>query len=369
MLLHLIILFLTSHIAHPQRATKSVRLSHSNTYQDGAGLMINFNEVKTINNEWQVNVLSQDKWHFVIFLDNTFGFDENYDSSVKITVNTNNRNWYPGNELLFGFTSQNREYVSFLIPMSVEVNSYVPNQIYPSCSHSQFGGSSQLFASGDVSSMAQRDRMCDIAAGSCANWKNMIPPNTGFPPLSQFSFILENHPNSGTLDIKLDSSSFPPGFIQTCTFGQTFSTNTRGLKIYIAGNDPGTQYSISSFDIQSAVLTPTHDPTIPPTMKPTNNPIKPPTYNPTYNPIKSPTNNPNKPPTNNPTHNPIKPPTYTPTLRTFDPTIRPSYAPSIGTINPSISPTNNPTTQGPTKPPLPNGYQWGTYNQLCPLNS
>ncbi len=34
------------------------------------------------------------------------------------------------------------------------------------------------------------------------------------------------------------------------------------------------------------------------------------------------------------------------------------------TVNPTKPPTSNPTTGAPTKQPVPDGYQWGSHDQL-----
>eukprot|EP01084_Bolivina_argentea_P311857 539861_1 len=297
MLVHLIILLPLIHNIFSQRtvSTKSVRLTPSATYVDGVSIITGFNEVQLTNNQWLVTTTTQNRWHFIMFIDQSFAFDPYLTSQLKITINTNQNSWYPGNELLFGFTSTNTQYISAYIPMSPEVNEYLPNQIYPACNQSPLSG--QPFAPGDIASIPKYDRSCDIAGGSCANWRNMIPPNIGHTPQKSFSFILQNRPLTNNLDISFDSTSYPPGLLQTCTFGTTFPINTRGLKIYIASNDPGSIYTINSFDIESILIEPTPSPTPAPTNNPTNNP----TPSPTQYPTPTPTGMPTPTPTNIPT--------------------------------------------------------------------
>eukprot|EP01084_Bolivina_argentea_P311858 539862_1 len=225
-------------------------------------VITNINDVNLYGDQWLVNTQSEDQWQFIVLIDPSYGFHDKFSSSIIFTVNSNQAEFFPGDELIFGVTASNAEYISFKIPLSVEQ----PNQIYPLCNPSKT--STQLFATGDISSIPQTDRDCDIAGGSCANWGRMIPPNGAFAPSSPITFEFENHPETDTLSVYFHTHSFASGFQQICHFGNSFLTN-HGLKIYISGSNPLHTYTISSFDIQSHVQYPTQEPTLQPSNSPT----------------------------------------------------------------------------------------------------
>merc|ERR1719242_1662860 len=129
---------------------------------------------------------------------------------------------------------------------------------------------------------------------------------------------------------------------------------------------------------------PTDNPTPAPTAIPTNNPSTDPTPAPTSNPTPSPSNKPTMSPSNYPTETPTLPslaPSESPTMPSMNPTSSPSNNPSQSptkhptmypTKAPSLYPTMAPTlpsmppTLSPTPQPVPDGFQWGAFGQLCP---
>eukprot|EP01084_Bolivina_argentea_P244721 409913_1 len=326
---------LTITIKNTYAIIKSVQLTPFNKQINDTKVITNINEIITINNglEWGAFFSSQNQWQYIIFVDHTFGFDEYVDSSLRFTVKMNAPTPNINDALLLGFTSTNREYIAFKIPLAGNA----PNQIIPACHQSPI--SIQPFTTGDIASIPTFNHRL---------WQNMIPqrpPGTYESP-SWLSFTLENHPDTNTMSIYFDTNTNPTNFRQTCHFGAIFPNNN--LKIYLTGINPIQTYTISSFDIQSRFGNgnfPTENPTVSPTKQPTNSPSNFPTFSPTIN-TNIPTISPTKFPTVTPTFYPTAFPTVQPTLNpsisptTKFPTKNPSYNP---TNNPSISPSNNPS--------------------------
>eukprot|EP01084_Bolivina_argentea_P025757 47898_1 len=345
---HLLLLSILISTTSSQTVVKSVYMSAPttplNTRSNGATLFANIAEVKRYNDDWSVQVLSQSTWQFIVSLDDTFGFDPYVQSAISITMNASA---ITTDELLFGFTTDNTHYVSVSVPMD---NSFRSNRIYPSCTPSVV--STRPFAEGDIASIPNFDRNCDISGGSCLWWANMIPPNHEFSTQMPITFILEHNPVSHTLSVFLEEVS-SPGFAQRCVFGEGFQANG-GLKVYIAGNNALETFSVSSFDVKATVRDPTTSPTTDPTVSPTVYPTVSPTVNPTED-TTNPTANPSISPTLNPsiaTANPSNTPTVSPSaVPTGSPTDVPTFNPStVPTVNPSNTPTVSPSAV-PTGPP------------------
>eukprot|EP01084_Bolivina_argentea_P279848 478493_1 len=289
-LLSLLPLLLT--ICHCQTPQKSETLTPTNTNSNGARVMTHLQEVKASTNEWQVTVQHQYTWQFILILDNSWGFDPDIYSSIAITINSNSVVTGPStfDWLLYGFTVDNSEYFTTLMPM----DNHESNHIYPACS-TNFRSPTQPYGIGDIASLPQFDRSCDIANG-CQNWQDMeptnlanVPPqNNGFP----VTFLIENDPKLKYMKLSLSTDGFTGGFVQQCAF-LPIPTN-RGLKLYMGGNDPGQQYKIQSFKIESWSNTknPSKSPSFTPTKSPTNQPSISPTKNPTNTPSKFPSKDP-----------------------------------------------------------------------------
>eukprot|EP01084_Bolivina_argentea_P158040 275340_1 len=227
-------------LTNAQEVSRTATLTPSNIAMNGAYIQNNIQEVTkpNYNDAWWVNVLSQSTWHFILSLDQTWGFDPHHTSSISLTINS------PAirtTDLLFGFTTNNAHYISMAIPMD---NVGRDVKIYPQCNTMTAG-------MGDISALPDFDRNCDIAGGSCTNWHS-APFNTRnlilTPP---FTFTLENDPIRNTLQIYLDSVSYTPGLVSKCAFA-AFPAQ-EGLKIYMAGNDMGESFMVSSFDVTATV--------------------------------------------------------------------------------------------------------------------
>eukprot|EP01084_Bolivina_argentea_P244720 409912_1 len=290
---------LTITIKNTYAIIKSVQLTPFNKQINDTKVITNINEIITINNglEWGAFFSSQNQWQYIIFVDHTFGFDEYVDSSLRFTVKMNAPTPNINDALLLGFTSTNREYIAFKIPLAGNA----PNQIIPACHQSPI--SIQPFTTGDIASIPTFNHRL---------WQNMIPqrpPGTYESP-SWLSFTLENHPDTNTMSIYFDTNTNPTNFRQTCHFGAIFPNNN--LKIYLTGINPIQTYTISSFDIQSHVQYPTQEPTLQPSNSPTKYPIVTPTNQPTNSPSNNPSINPTIQPSNSPTKNPTQIPTNPP---------------------------------------------------------
>eukprot|EP01083_Nonionella_stella_P036239 98901_1 len=341
---------LTITIKNTYAIIKSVQLTPFNKQINDTKVITNINEIITINNglEWGAFFSSQNQWQYIIFVDHTFGFDEYVDSSLRFTVKMNAPTPNINDALLLGFTSTNREYIAFKIPLAGNA----PNQIIPACHQSPI--SIQPFTTGDIASIPTFNHRL---------WQNMIPqrpPGTYESP-SWLSFTLENHPDTNTMSIYFDTNTNPTNFRQTCHFGAIFPNNN--LKIYLTGINPIQTYTISSFDIQSRFGNgnfPTENPTVSPTKQPTNLPSNFPTFSPTKQPSNFPTENPTVSPTKQPTNLPSNFPTFSPTINTNIPTISPTKFPTVTptfyptafpTVQPTLNPSISPTTKFPTKKP------------------
>merc|ERR1712062_919791 len=190
----------------------------------------------------------------------------------------------------------NTRYISSSIAMNNDGDN---NQIYPNCASAPQG---QEKGFGNIASLPSSDRGCDIAAGTCANWKSMFPQNGGtsgavetnaFP----ITWTSTNDPITDTLEVAFDSDGYSSTFTQHCDF--TAFPSGEGLKIYVAGNDVGQKLSISAFTIESVWATPLPTPvTTAPTKTPTNVPSKTPTGVPSMSPSDAPTTSPSVTPSN-----------------------------------------------------------------------
>eukprot|EP01084_Bolivina_argentea_P270407 459791_1 len=299
-----LVLSLIINTVYPYLATiNTAKLSPAQTSYNGARVMSNIQEVfRGTTNNWDVRMRYQNTWQFIIAIDHTFGFDSSTQSSIDITIDIPISNTQ---ELVFGFTKDNKEYISISIPL---INSGGSNKIFPACN--QLAGF-MPFAFGDIASIPTFNRVCDIAENSCTNWKNMLPPNSETVK-SPITFTLENDPSNNQLIFYFQSQTISnTEILQTCKFdvGTNFKTNN-GLKIYMAGGYPGETYSINSIDITSYIKIPTVSPTKAPTnipsISPTKNPSISPTFHPTNNPSITPTNQPTKSPSHNPSITPSK---------------------------------------------------------------
>jgi len=226
--------------------------------------------------------MAQRNWHFIILLDDTWGFDPNGISLIKVTVESDTEAGFGTfDNLLFGFTTDNTRYVSASVAMA---NKGENNMIYPNCQTTPRG---QQKAFGNIATLPQYDRGCDIAAGTCSNWKPMNPRianeqgpvhTNAFP----ISWTLTDDPRTDTLTVSYSSAAFPNNFIQRCYF-TAFPTGS-GFKIYVAANEIGHTLSINAFQIESiwssgpsspsAPSRPTPSPSMPTNLPPTNMPSR-----------------------------------------------------------------------------------------------
>lgn len=138
---------------------KSERLTPFQTNTNGARIFSSYGEVEaTSAGTWDISVNSQRLWHFIILLDNTWGFDPTGISSIRVTTESTAKagpNTF--DNLLFGFTVDNTRYISSNIAMNNDGDN---NLIYPNCAVAPQG---QAKGYGNIASLPSSDRGCDIA--------------------------------------------------------------------------------------------------------------------------------------------------------------------------------------------------------------
>ena len=138
---------------------KSERLTPFQTSSNGARIFSSYGEVEASTaGTWDIQVNSQRLWHFIILVDNTWGFDTTGVSQMKVTVeSTSIASATTFDNLLFGFTVDNTRYISSSIAMNNDGDN---NQIYPNCASAPQG---QEKGFGNIASLPSSDRGCDIA--------------------------------------------------------------------------------------------------------------------------------------------------------------------------------------------------------------
>eukprot|EP01083_Nonionella_stella_P209439 759215_1 len=362
-----LLIFLLTFIA--KSTAKSVSLTPRSSKQDGVNVLTHIEEVTRINTDetWQLTTLFQYTWQFIIILDESWGFNSIEKSSLTFTVNSptpSDSFTQSVDDIIFGFSTNNDEYISMAIGIGND-NPINTNKIFPNC-FTPASEKKSAFANGDIATMPDYNRRCDIANGNCELWQDMQPAYSEVINYNTFPINVKfvNDPITNTLELSLDS---PTSSIQTCVF-QNFPTN-KGFKIYFGGNENGQRFAVNSFDIQYDIITP--KPTSQPTTNPTENSVPPtmstlpptartkvptlvtkaPTFKPSSTPTtENPTTNPTDLPTENPTENPTRSPTG----------------------NPSVRPTSNPatTTRAPEwtniffEDMLTNNNIWTVYNEV-----
>ena len=157
------------HLAQCQVSTtgvlrKSVTLSPSQTLASGSSCIVHHNEVyQSVNGGWGVFITSQSTWQFIVILDNTWGFDPVVKSSITITIDSDYTQSGHGtethNDLMFGFTVDNAEFISAKIPVH-NYNNGEMNAIYPQCARTF--DPIKVFGRGDIASLPNSNRRCDV---------------------------------------------------------------------------------------------------------------------------------------------------------------------------------------------------------------
>eukprot|EP01084_Bolivina_argentea_P315189 546013_1 len=105
---------------------KTSILTPLDSNNNGAEVMFNIQEVSISDTHWDVNVLHQTGWNFIIKTDERFAIDTIYDSTIEFTTNIYQS---PNTQaLIFGFTTDNKRYISTSIPMD---SFGKVNKIYP----------------------------------------------------------------------------------------------------------------------------------------------------------------------------------------------------------------------------------------------
>eukprot|EP01084_Bolivina_argentea_P153322 267358_1 len=362
-MLILLFAFIKTAIVHSQNILpiQSVSITPKSANTNGVYILTHIDEVTNANdnNQWRISTTYQHTWHFIIILDDRWTFNVNLKSSLSFTIRSatfpqSNAFIQADDDIILGFAASNNEYISMAIPIGNN-HAINTNKIYPNCYPTNDIKSD--FAFGNIATLPNGNRRCDVARGDCQHWSNMQPEMPQMFNTFPITVTFINDPSTDTLQLQLHSLT---SSIQTCNF-KSFPPN-QGFKIYFGGNENGQSFDINAFDFEYNIIKPTTEPSISPTvntplptlityapsLKPTSNP----TLNPSINPTLHPSNNPTLKPSNNPTLNPSINPTLKPSI---NPTFKPSVNPSINltlnpTLNPSINPTLNPTKNPTLKP-------------------
>eukprot|EP01084_Bolivina_argentea_P008369 15680_1 len=220
------LLILIIHMVRLYALIKTEILTPSNTNINGINVISNLQEVTTNqNNEWNVTILSENTWQFIIALDNTWGFHTNLLSTIKLKIYSSSIGGTETfDDILFGFTVTNNEYISTWIPMD---NNGQKNRIYPNCD--KISNPTQSFGIGNIETLPNVNRDCDIAGGECSNWKTLQPKNAQYPNQIEYvgfplTFTLKNDPIVNKSIISFQSALYTSTFIQKCGF-ISFPTN------------------------------------------------------------------------------------------------------------------------------------------------
>ena len=235
-------------IAYTSSNTYSQTLTPSDPNTNGISVITSFSEVLTNNDEdeWIVTIKSQNTWQFIIDLGDKYAFDPDGISTIKFTVNSPN----PTNDILFGFSTDNDQFISTWIPMN---NDGRKNHIHPQCDTSKTP--TATFSKGDIYTLPQINRHCDIAPGNDKHgckWDSFQPKNAQNPKIFHYNafpitYIFTNNPIDNIFTISYKSAEFEPEFIQKCGFT---SISSKSFKIYIAGGEIGDTFTVSSFVVE-----------------------------------------------------------------------------------------------------------------------
>ena len=300
---------------------------------------------------WNISTNTQAGYALKISLDNSWGFDPTYYSILSVTINGTSQWEETGADLdiFVALSVGSSEYISTYIRMD---NAQDYNMIYPFCS--TIPSIARQFAQGDIQSIAAanvtglRDQnvMITLSIENDGNYGYVMQghyPSTDHLNSWPITFSLANDPDSDVVyfqysslewwDLYKDSDRY-----SQCIY-QALNTN-QGLDIFIAGDDNGETFGISSISLQYAMYSPTQQPTTSPTTDPTTNPIKPttspskyPSISPTENPTNSPIIEPSESPAVNPSNAPSKSPSYSPN------------EPTASSANANDSPSESPTME------------------------
>ena len=143
---------------------KSTKLSPTQTLATGASCIVHHNEVyQSSMGSWGVFITSQSTWQFIVILDNTWGFDPVVKSSLTIRIDSDYTQTGHGtethNDLLFGFTVDNAQFISAKIPVH-NYNNGEMNSIFPQCARTF--DPIKVFGRGDIASLPNSNRRCDV---------------------------------------------------------------------------------------------------------------------------------------------------------------------------------------------------------------
>eukprot|EP01084_Bolivina_argentea_P274663 468211_1 len=224
-----------------QYVAKSVQLTPQNVNENGATM--NVASPSEVTSAWAINTTSDQTWHLVANLDNTWGFHPTTPSTITVEIQsaTNYQN-----DLIIAFTvSGFNAWTSIRLFMD---DSSDISRITPDCDNTNAS-----FIPGDLSTILsiQSSRSCSLGLNSCGSNRSPMAPDgqhNSFP----IKFILENHPNAYLL------ISYQAQILQNCSIINGFPTES-GLQIYFALDRNGDQAAINYFQINyTATSTQSH---------------------------------------------------------------------------------------------------------------
>ena len=278
-----------------------------------------------IGDVWSIDVTQQAGADLAISLGPTYGFHADYASTISITLNGNTSNHSYENDcdvsLIFAV---NDFYFAHFFHLDSTRHKY-----------KECPASSNALIARNVTEMVINEspdryhRFCNnsvgISSDIAGDYWSAVSPTYKEAVEWPMNIVIHNNPNTNTVEYTWSDASTSTNGQVTSSYATSFDTE-QGLDIFIAGDNNGEDFIITSIDIN-------YQYTVPPTPAPT------------VSPIPDPTSHPTQPPTTAaPTPSPIPVPTAAPSLP--PPTTSPTEP--APTSTPSKSPTNKPTTKAPT---------------------
>ena len=249
---------------------KTATLTTSQTSENGADITILDSSVATIsNNEWNIKIpyfqynsgVDQYGFDMLLNLDNSWGFHPTKESTLDITIYSDDNTGGSDQDLIISFSVDNSKYISIFFTLD---NTY-GNAIYPNCGSSLASGNINNIVS--VSS-ADRESKC---FGN-AELHRLQPQNSNYYNYWPITISLRNRPGANRLYVSVTNPqiSVQPN-AQTCEYSRSFPTD-KGLQMYMAADEYSDRsISLSQFKIDYSYQL-TFDPTESPSSFPTRNP-------------------------------------------------------------------------------------------------
>ena len=273
-----------------------------------------------IGNVWSIDVTQQAGADLTISLGPTYGFHADYASTISITLNGNTSiDSYENDGDVSLIFAVNDFYFAHHFHLDSKLTRY-----------KECPKSSNPLISRNVTEMVHNEspdryyRFCnnsvDTTTDVASDYWTSVSPKYKAAVQWPMNIVIRNDPNTNTVDYIWSDATISTNGQVTSSYATSFDTE-QGLDIFIAGDNNGEDFIITSIDIS-------YQYTVPPTTDPTTSPVPDPTSHPTQQPT-----------TSHPTESPS---TFVPTS---DPTVHPTVQP---TDRPSSFTLSTPTTGRPT---------------------